>query len=126
MAGQEEADGVVFAAKFFGVRVLVYSFGFGKRIAGFRRGDTDYRLSLIPLGGYVRMAGDMPEERITISPHAIAMTPLGEAGDAPQTGHAANLPMGAAPGRQTAVRWRASVRISERMRSRRGSRSVST
>jgi regulator of sigma E protease len=55
------------AAKLFGVRVLVYSFGFGKRIAGFRRGDTDYRLSLIPLGGYVRMAGDIPEDRVTIS-----------------------------------------------------------
>jgi regulator of sigma E protease len=49
-------------AKFFKVRVLVFSFGFGKRLLGFRRGDTDYRLSLIPLGGYVRMAGDTPED----------------------------------------------------------------
>ncbi|MEA2570892.1 MAG: regulator of sigma protease [Acidobacteriota bacterium] len=60
-------SGHFFAAKFFGVRVLVYSFGFGKRIAGFRRGDTDYRLSLIPLGGYVRMAGDMPEDQATLT-----------------------------------------------------------
>ena len=49
-------------AKLFRVRVLVFSFGFGKRLFGFRRGSTDYRVSLIPLGGYVRMAGDTPEE----------------------------------------------------------------
>ncbi|MGZ7040804.1 MAG: RIP metalloprotease RseP [Thermoanaerobaculia bacterium] len=49
-------------AKAFGVRVLVFSFGFGKRLFGFQRGPTDYRVSLIPLGGYVRMAGDSPEE----------------------------------------------------------------
>src|SRR5215210_7343417 len=49
-------------AKLFKVRVLVFSFGFGKRLGGFRRGDTDYRVSLVPLGGYVRMAGDTPEE----------------------------------------------------------------
>jgi len=49
-------------AKLFRVRVLVFSFGFGQRLFGFKRGDTDYRVSLIPLGGYVRMAGDTPEE----------------------------------------------------------------
>jgi len=49
-------------AKLFGVRVLVFSFGFGRRLFGFRKGDTDYRVSLIPLGGYVRMAGDEPDE----------------------------------------------------------------
>jgi regulator of sigma E protease len=49
-------------AKLFRVRVLVFSFGFGKRLFGFRHGDTDYRVSLVPLGGYVRMAGDSPEE----------------------------------------------------------------
>ena len=54
--------GHFFVAKLFRVRVLVFSFGFGKRLFGFRRGDTDYRVSLIPLGGYVRMAGDSPEE----------------------------------------------------------------
>src|SRR5689334_24828757 len=54
-------SGHFMVAKFFRVRVLVFSFGFGKRLAGFRRGDTDYRVSLIPLGGYVRMAGDTPE-----------------------------------------------------------------
>src|ERR1051326_1627177 len=49
-------------AKLFRVRVLVFSLGFGKRLFGFRRGDTDYRVSVFPLGGYVRMAGDTPEE----------------------------------------------------------------
>jgi regulator of sigma E protease len=52
-------------AKLFRVRVLVFSFGFGKRLFGFQHGGTDYRVSLIPLGGYVRMAGDTPEDRIT-------------------------------------------------------------
>ena len=43
------------AAKYFGVRVEVFSVGFGKRLWGFKRGETDYRISLIPLGGYVKM-----------------------------------------------------------------------
>src|ERR1043166_9657163 len=62
-------------AKFFGVRVLVFSFGFGKRLFGFRRGDTDYRVSLIPLGGYVRMAGDNPEENQTGDPQEFLSKP---------------------------------------------------
>jgi regulator of sigma E protease len=55
-------------AKLFGVRVLVFSFGFGKRLFGFQKGDTDYRVSLVPLGGYVRMAGDNPEDNQTGDP----------------------------------------------------------
>jgi len=54
--------GHFFVAKLFKVRVLVFSFGFGRRLFGIRRGGTDYRVSLIPLGGYVRMAGDTPED----------------------------------------------------------------
>ena len=54
--------GHFFFAKLFGVRVYVFSFGFGKRLFGFARGGTDYRVSLIPLGGYVRMAGEAPED----------------------------------------------------------------
>jgi regulator of sigma E protease len=51
-------------AKLFGVRVEIFSIGFGPRLAGYKRGDTDYRLSALPLGGYVKMAGDNPlEER---------------------------------------------------------------
>jgi regulator of sigma E protease len=47
-------------AKYFGVRVLKVSLGFGPRIAGFRRGETEYVISAIPLGGYVRMLGENP------------------------------------------------------------------
>ena len=49
-------------AKLCGIRVETFSIGFGKRLLGFRRGDTDYRLSLLPLGGYVKMSGDTPGE----------------------------------------------------------------
>jgi regulator of sigma E protease len=52
-------------AKLCGVRVDVFSIGFGKRLWGVKRGDTDYRISALPLGGYVRMAGDNPVEERT-------------------------------------------------------------
>lgn len=52
-------------AKWLGVRVLVFSVGFGPRLWGFRRGETEYRLSLIPLGGYVRMFGESLEEDLS-------------------------------------------------------------
>src|SRR5690349_9404751 len=44
-------------ARLFAVRVDVFSIGFGPRLFGWKRGATDYRVSAIPLGGYVRMAG---------------------------------------------------------------------
>src|SRR3989441_10863954 len=44
-------------ARLFGVRVDVFSVGFGPRLFGWKRGATDYRVSALPLGGYVRMAG---------------------------------------------------------------------
>src|SRR5215467_3386834 len=50
------------AARLFGVRVDVFSIGFGPRLFGWKRGDTDYRVSALPLGGYVRMAGQDPSE----------------------------------------------------------------
>ncbi len=46
------------AARLVGIRVEVFSIGFGKRLFGFRKGATDYRVSAIPFGGYVRMAGE--------------------------------------------------------------------
>ncbi len=55
-------------AKLCGVRVEVFSIGFGKRLFGFRRGDTDYRISLLPLGGYVKMAGELPGDESTLDP----------------------------------------------------------
>ena len=55
------------AAKLLGVRVDVFSIGLGKRLFGFHHGDTDYRISALPLGGYVKMTGvnaiEMPEDR---------------------------------------------------------------
>jgi regulator of sigma E protease len=45
-------------AKYFGVKVEVFSLGFGKKIFSHKRGDTVYCISLIPLGGYVKMFGD--------------------------------------------------------------------
>jgi regulator of sigma E protease len=55
-------------AKLFRVRIEVFSLGFGKRLVGFRRGETDYRISLLPLGGYVKMAGENPMETRTGDP----------------------------------------------------------
>jgi regulator of sigma E protease len=46
-------------AKLCGVRVETFSIGFGTRLFGFRYGDTDYRISILPLGGYVKMAGEL-------------------------------------------------------------------
>ena len=56
------------AAKKIGVRVEAFSLGFGPRIFGFRRGDTEYRLSIIPLGGYVKMAGEDPNDSRSDAP----------------------------------------------------------
>lgn len=54
-------------AKFYGVRVEVFSLGFGKKIIEFKKGDTNYCVSLIPLGGYVKMFGDDPTKEISES-----------------------------------------------------------
>src|SRR5512144_39588 len=54
--------GHFWAARYFNVRVEAFSFGFGLRLFGFRRGETDYRFSLIPFGGYVKMAGEQPSD----------------------------------------------------------------
>ena len=56
------------AAKYFGVRVEVFSIGFGKRLLGFKKGDTDYRIAAIPLGGYVKMSGENPMDDRTDDP----------------------------------------------------------
>lgn len=55
-------------AKLCRVRVEVFSLGFGKRLVGFQRGNTDYRISLLPIGGYVKMAGENPMEDRTGDP----------------------------------------------------------
>ncbi|MGE5246439.1 MAG: RIP metalloprotease RseP [Betaproteobacteria bacterium] len=53
------------AAKQVGVRVLKFQLGFNPTIVSFRRGDTEYGIGALPLGGYVKMAGDSPEETLT-------------------------------------------------------------
>jgi regulator of sigma E protease len=68
-------SGHFFVAKLFRVRVLVFSLGFGKRLFGFQKGATDYRVSLVPLGGYVRMAGDTPEENQPANPEEFLSKP---------------------------------------------------
>lgn len=50
--------GHFFMAKLVGIRVEVFSFGYGKRLFGFKKGETDYRVSLIPMGGYVKLLGE--------------------------------------------------------------------
>src|SRR5215470_134271 len=62
-------------AKSFGIRVDVFSVGFGKRLWGFKKGDTDYRISLVPLGGYVKMAGENLDEQRTGEPYEFMSKP---------------------------------------------------
>ena len=52
-------------ARRIGVRVLTFSLGFGPKLLNIKRGDTEYCISAIPLGGYVKMAGENPEEERT-------------------------------------------------------------
>jgi regulator of sigma E protease len=52
-------------ARRLGIRVLTFSLGFGPKLLKVRRGDTEYCVSAIPLGGYVKMAGESPEDRHT-------------------------------------------------------------
>ena len=54
--------GHFFMAKLVKIRVEVFSFGYGKRLFGFKKGHTDYRVSLIPLGGYVKFLGEHAPE----------------------------------------------------------------
>src|SRR3954464_1881480 len=63
------------AAKYFGVRVETFSLGFGKRLFGVKRGDTDYRVSVLPLGGYVKMSGENPLGPSTGDPGGIQSHP---------------------------------------------------
>jgi regulator of sigma E protease len=52
-------------ARWHGVRVLTFSLGFGPKLLSVRRGDTEYCLSAFPLGGYVKMAGENPDDQVT-------------------------------------------------------------
>src|ERR1035441_9742621 len=67
--------GHFWAARFFNVRVDVFSIGFGPRLFGFRRGDTDYRFSAILFGGYVKMAGEQMGEEHADDPNGLLGKP---------------------------------------------------
>ncbi len=60
--------GHFFFARLFGVRVEVFSIGFGPKFFRWKRGDTEYALSVIPLGGYVKMFGDDPFREQPLTP----------------------------------------------------------
>lgn len=63
-------------AKFFKVRVEAFSFGFGPRLFGYKYGDTDYKVCLLPLGGFVKMTGENPgEEEPVNDPGAFSAHP---------------------------------------------------
>src|SRR5262249_16682620 len=55
-------------AKWLGVRVERFAIGFGKRLVGFKKGETDYCINLLPLGGYVKMSGENPMDERTDDP----------------------------------------------------------
>src|SRR3979411_3059679 len=67
--------GHYWAARYFNVRVETFSFGFGPRLFGFRKGDTDFRFSAILFGGYVKMAGEQPGEDSANQPRSISSKP---------------------------------------------------
>jgi regulator of sigma E protease len=67
--------GHYWAARFFDVKVETFSFGFGPRLFGFQRGETDFRFSAILFGGYVKMAGEQPGEENTAGPRALTAKP---------------------------------------------------
>jgi len=67
--------GHYWAARFFDVRVEAFSFGFGPRIFGFRKGETDFRFSAILIGGYVKMAGEQPGEDNVADPRSFMSKP---------------------------------------------------
>ena len=67
--------GHFWAARFFDVKVEAFSFGFGPRLFGFRRGETDYRFSLILFGGYVKMAGEQATDENLDDPRSFMAKP---------------------------------------------------
>jgi regulator of sigma E protease len=67
--------GHYWAARFFDVRVDAFSFGFGPRLFGFRKGETDFRFSLILFGGYVKMAGQEPGDENANDPRSFMTKP---------------------------------------------------
>jgi regulator of sigma E protease len=66
--------GHYWAARLFDVKVETFSFGFGPRLFGFRRGETDFRFSAILFGGYVKMLGEQPGDE-ALDPRSLLAKP---------------------------------------------------
>jgi regulator of sigma E protease len=66
------------AAKYMGMPVETFSLGFGPRLVGFKWRETDVRLSALPLGGYVKLAGFNPEEPGADDPYGFLNQPFGK------------------------------------------------
>ncbi|HLK22748.1 MAG TPA: RIP metalloprotease RseP [Bryobacteraceae bacterium] len=67
--------GHYWAARFFDVKVDTFSFGFGPRLFGFKKGETDFRVAAIFFGGYVKMAGQEPGEESAGDPRGFLAKP---------------------------------------------------
>lgn len=67
--------GHYWVARYFDVRIETFSFGFGPRLWGFRRGETDFRISLVPFGGYVKMAGEQAGDQAADDPRSFLGKP---------------------------------------------------
>lgn len=67
--------GHYWAARAFDIKVETFSFGFGPRLFGFRKGETDFRFSAILFGGYVKMAGEQPDDETSSDPRGFLAKP---------------------------------------------------
>lgn len=63
------------AARAFGMKVLAFSLGFGRKILGFTRGETEYKIGWIPLGGYVKLAAEDPGDQVSEDPREFVNRP---------------------------------------------------
>lgn len=61
--------------RFFDVKIEAFSIGFGPRLFGFRRGETDFKVCLIPFGGYVKFTGEQPGDEQASDPRALPSKP---------------------------------------------------
>ena len=85
--------GHFYAAKRSGIRVNTFSLGFGPKLVGFQRDETDYRISLLPFGGYVQMEGENPSEQTGVQGE-FASAPIGSRAFVVAAGPAVNLLFG--------------------------------
>ena len=85
--------GHFYAAKKSGIKVNTFSIGFGPRLVGFQRDETEYKISLLPFGGYVQMEGEDPSEQ-TGSPGEFGSASLGSRAFVVAAGPAVNLLFG--------------------------------